>query len=70
MIIEEYLTIAERQFRRVYSDEGRYVVRDGCEYVEAVDPIEFSAERIYTEGDMMPSEEIKMEEAGEEWPTI
>lgn len=70
MIIEEFLTIAERQFRRVYSDEGRYVVRDGREYVEAVDPIEFAAERVYTEGDLMPSEEIKMEGASEEWPTI
>ena len=51
MIRTENLTIGERAFVRTYSDEGRYVVRDGVSYEEAVDPAEFN--RQYTEGDLI-----------------
>ena len=49
MIRTESLTINERAFIRTWSDEGRYVVRDGISYEEAVDPAQFN--RQYTEGE-------------------
>lgn len=49
MIKTENLTINGRAFIRTYSDEGRYVVRDGVSYEEAVDPADKN--RTYTEGD-------------------
>lgn len=55
MIITEVITINDRQFIRTYSDENRYVVREGVSYSEAVDPVGLG--RIYTEGDIMPAEE-------------
>ena len=51
---EEYY-INDRKMIRTYSDEGRYVVRDGVSYSEACDPAEFG--RIYIEGDLIPTEE-------------
>ena len=49
MIRTENLTINERAFVRTYSDEGKYVVREGISYEDAIDPAEFN--RQYTEGD-------------------
>ncbi|MBO5671408.1 MAG: hypothetical protein J6S41_07650 [Clostridia bacterium] len=47
---------------RTYSDGGRYVVReDGAVYEEAVD-VENSG-HVYTEGDLLPDEELIAEEA-------
>lgn len=62
MIRQENLQINGQEFIRTYSDDNRYVVRDGVSYSEAVDPAEFN--RVYTEGDVMPDEEISEEEAG------
>ena len=59
MIVKEQFYVGERLFNRVYSDSGKYVVRDGVEYSEACDPAEF--EREYTEGGYMPAED---QEAG------
>lgn len=59
MIQTETIIIDEREFVRTYSDAGRYVVRDGASYVEAVDPAEYG--RTYTEGE--PLEDISAEEA-------
>lgn len=56
----DHFHIGDRLFNRVYSDAGRYVVRDGVEYSEACDPAEFG--RTYTEGDLMPPEERNMDE--------
>lgn len=52
MIKIETITINGREFIRTYSDENRYVVRDGVAYSEAIDPPEFG--RVYTEGNAMP----------------
>ena len=52
MIKTETVTINGKEFIRTYSDEKRYVVRDGVAYSEAVDPAEFG--RTYAEGDAMP----------------
>jgi hypothetical protein len=60
MIKTEQFEIDGRQFIRTYSDENRYVVRDGVEYSEACDPAEFG--RTYTEGDVMPEDETEAEE--------
>lgn len=55
MIKIDTFYINGREFTRTYSDESRYVVRDGVEYLEACDPSEFG--RTYVEGDLMPSDE-------------
>lgn len=55
MIQTESLTINGVQFTRTYSDSNRYVVRDGVEYEEAIDPSEFG--RTYAEGREIMSEE-------------
>ena len=56
MIKQENLQINGQDFVRTYSDDNRYVVRDGISYFEAVDLAEFN--RVYTEGDVIPDEEI------------
>jgi len=48
MIITENLNINGKDFVRTYSDENRYVVRDGVAYSEAIDPADSG--RVYTEG--------------------
>ena len=57
MIRTENLTINGKSFIRTYSDSGCYVVRDGIEYSEAIDPAEFGRE--YTEGDQMEVNEAE-----------
>jgi len=49
MIKTEAMTIGSTAFIRTYSDAGRYVVRDGISYEEAIDPAELG--RQYTEGE-------------------
>lgn len=49
MIITKTFTIGTREFTKTYSDDYRYIVRDGISYVEANDPSEFG--RTYVEGD-------------------
>ena len=49
MIKTETTIIGNREFIRTYSDEGRFVVRDGISYREAYDPADKN--RTYTEGD-------------------
>ena len=60
MIITENVTIRNRDFIRTYSDENRYVVRDGVSYSEAIDPI--GTNRVYTEGEVMPEEVTDLSE--------
>ena len=52
MIVTEQLIINDRQFTKTYSDSGFMVECDGAQYSEAIDPIEFASERIYTETDI------------------
>lgn len=59
MILQENLEINGKSFVRTYSSENRYVVRDGVEYSEAIDPAEFG--RTYTEGDKIPADEIEQD---------
>lgn len=61
MIRTETFYIGEREFTKTYSDEHRYVVRDEIEYSEACDPAEFG--RTYTEGNLIPPEEVEDEYA-------
>lgn len=55
MIKQEIFYLNNKEFVRTYSNEGRYVVRDGVEYEEAQDLKEFN--RQYTEGDRIPIED-------------
>ncbi len=48
MIHIETITLNGRQYTRTYSDT-HYIVRDGVEYEEAIDPIDSG--RTYTESD-------------------
>ena len=63
-IIQEEYYIKDRKMIRTYSDENRYVVRDGISYSKACDPAEFG--RTYTEGDVIPEpEEVEDENENE-----
>ena len=58
-IMRENLTIGSKKFVRNYSDKGMYIERDNVKYEEAIDPIEFAEERVYTETDIpIESEEF------------
>lgn len=63
MIVQEHFDVNGRDFIRTYSDAGRYVVggEPYGEYTEAYDPAEFG--RVYTEGDLLPPEEITAQTA-------
>ena len=63
MIRQENLQINGQDFIRTYSDDNRYVVRDGISYSEAIDPAYLN--RIYTEGDIIPEEETTDEDYAE-----
>lgn len=52
MIIREEITIKDKQFIKTYSDKCMMIERDGVQYTEAIDPIEYADERIYTETDI------------------
>lgn len=60
MIKTENLTINGKSFIRTCSDSGCYVVRDGVEYVEAIDPTECG--RTYTEGGLIDTGMTETEE--------
>lgn len=57
MIRTESLTIGGKGFTRTYSDAGRYVVRDGISYDEAIDPTELG--RTYVEGAPIATDEAE-----------
>lgn len=59
MLITEEATIKDEKFVKNYSDAGMYIERDGVMYEEAIAPIEFANERVYTETDIpIKSEEV------------
>ena len=64
MIVCENIPINGREYVRTYSDAGRYVIRDGISYSEAIDPVEYG--RVYTEGELLPPEEQDNNTAGPE----
>lgn len=61
MIVQERYIEGGRALIRTVSDSGRYVMRDGIAYAEAIDPAETG--RVYTEGDIMPDDEADLAEA-------
>lgn len=63
MIQTENLIIDNNTFVRTWSNEGRYVIRDGIEYEEAIDPIQFN--RIYTEGNIISRENSENDDYAE-----
>ena len=60
MIVTEQMVIDGRNFTLTYSNSGKYVVRDGISYYEALDPTEY--ERVYTQGDYIDNEEPTSQE--------
>lgn len=50
-IIKENININGRAFTKTYSNEYRYIVRDGVSYISAIDPSEFNRE--YVEGELI-----------------
>lgn len=60
MVVREEITINNKQFIKTYSDKVMMIERDGVQYSEAIDPIEFAEERVYTETDIPI--EIEVEE--------
>lgn len=56
MLITEIVTIKDEKFIKNYSDAGMYIERDGVQYEEAVDPLEYKDSRIYTETDKLIEE--------------
>lgn len=48
MICTQIITVGGRQLMRTYSDANKYIIRDGKQYVDAVDPIDSG--RQYIEG--------------------
>lgn len=60
MIKTEEMTINGQHFIRTYSDSGCYVVRDGVEYAEAIDPADLG--RTYTEGNPIELAETETEQ--------
>lgn len=60
MVVTETVYIDGREFTKTYSDDNKYVVREGAAYTEAYDPAEFG--RTYTEGEEIPYTEPTEEE--------
>lgn len=63
MIRTESMEFGGKQFTRTYSDSGRYVVRDGVSYDEAIDPTELG--RTYEEGNHITYDEQPSDDASE-----
>ena len=61
IISDSFINFDGRELVRTYSNEGRYVCRDGQQWEEAVDPPDTG--RTYTEGDLIPDFEIPDDEA-------
>lgn len=59
MVVREQLTIGSKKFIRNYSDKGMMIERDNVQYSEAIDPIEYADERIYTETDIPIESEVE-----------
>ena len=46
---EYYTNESGKDLIKQYSDRRMLIERDGVEYMEAIDPIEFAEERVYEE---------------------
>lgn len=55
MIQVIHTTINGEDFTHTYSDSGRFIVRDGVSYYDALDPARLG--RTYVEGDYIPDED-------------
>ena len=60
MVIYEIATINDHEFEHVYSDAGKYLVRDGQQWEEVYNPLDTG--RTYTEGEPIPETEATAEE--------
>lgn len=60
MIVREEITINNKNFIKTYSDKGMMIEREGVQYSEAIDPIEFAGDRLYAETDIPIYEETEV----------
>ena len=51
-VVRENITLNNKEYVKNYSDKGYLIERDGIQYAEAIDPIEYAEERVYTETDI------------------
>ena len=58
-VMRENLILGSKNFIRNYSDKGMMIERDNVQYSEAIDPIEYADERIYTETDIPIESEVE-----------
>lgn len=52
MIDKKEITIDNKKFIKRWSTKGMMIERDGVQYSEAIDPIEYAEDRVYTETDI------------------
>lgn len=60
MVVYETVTINGQQFEHVYSDAGKYLVRDGQQWDEVYNPL--NTGRTYTEGEPIVESEATADE--------
>ena len=60
MVVYETVTVNGKQFEHVYSDAGKYLVRDGKQWEEVYNPLDTG--RVYAEGEPIPETESTAEE--------
>lgn len=73
VIYQNYTTVEGVERVKAYSDKNVYIERDGALYSEAIDPTEFSSERIYTETDIpIEEDEIssEIEQKAQAWDAL
>ena len=58
-VVRENLTIGSKKFVKNYSDKRMMIEREDILYSEAIDPIEYADERIYTETDIPIESEVE-----------
>lgn len=51
-VVRKNITLNNKEYVKNYSDKGFLIERDGVQYGEAIDPIEYAEERVYTETDI------------------
>lgn len=56
MIIVENIIINGKEFMKTYSDNNKYIEREGIKYLEAIDPIDSKREYIETDVDIETEE--------------
>lgn len=68
MIVQKHFFIGAREYIHTWSNDRRYVVRDGMSFDEAYDPAEFG--RTYTEGELIPTDDTALADKAEAYDIL